>query len=135
MSSFAEVFRDKGINLTNSRKAIFEVLENSDTHLTVAEIYEQSKLLDKHIGLATIYRTLNMLCELGLVEKHEFENHDAIYEKADADAKHHHHIINVETGDLAEFVNDEIDELLREIAKKYGFKMLGHKIEIYGEKL
>ncbi len=81
MSLFEKVFKEKGINMTSSRRALFQVLENSKNHLTVDEILNRARKKDKTLGLATVYRTLNMLCELGLIEKHEFPNLEPAYEK------------------------------------------------------
>ena len=80
MSLFEKVFKEKGINMTSSRRALFQVLENSKNHLTVDEILNRARKKDKTLGLATVYRTLNMLCELGLIEKHEFPNLEPAYE-------------------------------------------------------
>ncbi len=115
MSLFEKVFKEKGINMTSSRRALFQVLENSKNHLTVDEI-------------------LNMLCELGLIEKHEFPNLEPAYEKVSGKARHHHHIIDMGDGAVTEFAADELDAILEKIAAAHGYKMLGHKIEIYGEK-
>ena len=110
------------------------MLENSKTHLTVDEILNRARKKDKTLGLATVYRTLNMLCELGLIEKHEFPNLEPAYEKVSGEVHHHHHIIDMGDGAVTEFAADELDVILEKIAAAHGYKMLGHKIEIYGEK-
>ena len=135
MSLFEKVFKEKGINMTSSRRALFQVLENSKNHLTVDEILNRARKKDKTLGLATVYRTLNMLCELGLIEKHEFPNLEPAYEKVSGEARHHHHIIDMGDGAVTEFAADELDVILEKIAAAHGYKMLGHKIEIYGEKI
>ena len=84
--------------------------------------------------METVYRTLNMLCDLGLAEKHEFPNIDAVYEKTGAGNGHHHHIIDADSGRIEEFSAAELDVLLEKIAREHGYEMLGHKIEIYGKK-
>ena len=94
MSAFEQTFRQKGISLTSSRLAIFEVLENASAHMTVTDIFNAARQKDPGLGMATVYRTLNMLCDLGLAEKHEFPNIDAVYEKTGAGNGHHHHISN-----------------------------------------
>ena len=134
MRKFAETFKKKNINLTPSRTAIFDVIEKSDKHLTIEEIFSKAKKKDKTLGMATVYRTLNLLCDLSLVEKHEFDNCGIVYEKSENEDGHHHHIVDIENQNLVEFFDDEIDNLLERIAKKHGYTMLGHKLEIYGKK-
>ena len=134
MSAFEQTFRQKGISLTSSRLAIFEVLENASAHMTVTDIFNAARQKDPGLGMATVYRTLNMLCDLGLAEKHEFPNIDAVYEKTGAGNGHHHHIIDADSGRIEEFSAAELDVLLEKIAREHGYEMLGHKIEIYGKK-
>ena len=134
MSDFEQAFKERGINLTSSRLALFRVLETAETHLTVMDIFSRAKEIDKSLGLATVYRTLNTLCETGLVEKHEFPHQEPVYEKA-VNKGHHHHIVDLSDGSVVEFPADELDAVLEEIARKHGYRMLGHKIEIYGEKM
>ena len=135
MSVFEKTFREKGISLTSSRLALFSVLEKARGHLTVDEILSRARKKDRTLGLATVYRTLNLLCALGLIEKHEFPNMEATYERVSETEHHHHHIIDVRSGAITEFSADELDVVLEKIATAYGYKMQGHKIEIYGEKI
>lgn len=134
MSKFADIFRENGINITPSRMAIFEVIEKNDKHLTIEEIFDKAKKKDAKIGMATVYRTMNLLCELSLVVKHEFDNCNTVYEKNHTGAGHHHHIVDIENRNIVEFIDQEIDKILEKIAKNHGYKMLGHKLEIYGKK-
>lgn len=136
MSVFEKIFKQKGISLTASRLAIFNVLENASGHMTINGIFTAAKQLDPGLGLSTVYRTVNTLCSLNLLEKHEFPDIEAVYEKTAAAAKdHHHHIIDRDNGKIEEFSSCELDNLLRKIARQNGYDMLGHKIEIYGKKL
>ncbi len=134
MSAFARIFKQKGIALTASRQAIFDVLENADTHLGVSDIFNAARQKDPGLGMATVYRTLNILCELGLIEKHEFPDLETVYEKNEKQSGHHHHIIDKDNNLIEEFSSDELDRLLEDIAHRCGYEMLGHKIEIYGRK-
>lgn len=84
--------------------------------------------------MATIYRTLNLFCDIGLIEKHDFKGCKTFYEKSDKFSFHHHHIIDTNNGEIIEFPDVEIDKLLNKICDKYGYKMLNHKVEIYAEK-
>ena len=102
--------------------------------MTVTDIFNAARQKDPGLGMATVYRTLNMLCDLGLAEKHEFPNIDAVYEKTGAGNGHHHHIIDADSGRIEEFSAAELDVLLEKIAREHGYEMLGHKIEIYGKK-
>ncbi len=135
MNIFEQTFREKGINLTASRTAIFKVLANNSAHLTVNDIFNAARQYDTKLGMATVYRTLNMLCDLGLVEKHEFPNADAVYEKCGDSGCHHHHIVDTEDGKIIEFSTPELDLLLEKTALKNGYQMLGHKVEIYAKKI
>ena len=134
MSYFEKAFMEKGIHITPSRKALFNILEKSNTHLTIDEIYLKAKKTEKTLGIATVYRTLNTLCDLGLIEKHEFPNKEITYEIS-TQKNHHHHIIDVNSNEVLEFKDENIDLILQKIAKEHGYKMLDHKIEIYGEKI
>lgn len=102
--------------------------------MTVRDIFNAAQKKDPSLGMATVYRTLNILCDLGLVEKHEFPNIDAVYEKNIQENGHHHHIVDLQSGRIEEFSTDELDALLEKIAREKGYEMLGHKIEIYGQK-
>ncbi len=133
MNNFEKTFRENGIAITSARLAIFKVIEESNEHLTISKIFEKAKEIDCKIGLATVYRTLNTLCQLSLVEKSEFLDLEPVFEKIDGD-NHHHHIVDINTTEIIEFDNKELDKLLEAIAKECGYKMLGHKIEIYGQK-
>lgn len=132
--NFIDIFRKENINITRSREAIFEVIENSNDHLTIEEIFEQARKIDSKIGLATVYRTINLMCELSLVDKHNFKDNEVRYEKNIQDSNHHHHIIDIESGDILEFFDDDIDKAIKKISKKYGFDMKDHVIEIYAKK-
>ena len=135
MSLFEKVFKEKGINMTSSRRALFQVLENSKNHLTVDEILNRARKKDKTLGLATVYRTLNMLCELGLIEKHEFPNLEPAYEKVSGEARHHHHIIDMGDGAVTEFAADELDAILEKLRRRTVIRCLGIRLKYTEKKL
>ncbi len=109
-------------------------MEDSKEHLTISQILTKAKEIDSKIGLATVYRTLNILQQLNLVEKSEFQNFEPVFEKIDSN-NHHHHLVDINTAEIKEFNSIELDNLLKQIAKDNGYEMLGHKIEIYGKKI
>ena len=136
MSLFEKVFKEKGINMTSSRRALFQVLENSKNHLTVDEILNRARKKDKTLGLATVYRTLNMLCELGLIEKHEFPNLEPAYEKVSGKARHHHHIIDM--GDGAVYITEYDFKYLpfwRKLRRRTVIRCLGIRLKYTEKKL
>lgn len=117
--------------MTTSREAIFKVIESSTKHLTCDEIFKLAKKNDNKLGLATVYRTLGLLCEMSLLSKHTFGENEPVYEKDISLKDHHHHMVDLDSGKIVEFNDDEIDELLEKIANKQGYEMVGHKVEIY----
>ncbi len=121
-----------GIRITGQRRAVVRVLEASD-HPSVAELHAQASKIDPNISIATVYRTLNLLEEIGLVEKHDFGDGLARYENAGR--KHHDHLIDIESGEVIEFVNKEIEELQKEVARELGFELCGHRMELFGVRI
>ena len=120
----------KGIKLTGQRQIIAQVIAESDDHPNVDEIYQRANLLDPKIGIATIYRTVRLFEELGVIEKLEI-NGKARYEISDDN--HHHHLINIKTGEIIEFENEELEKLKVKIATDLGFELVDHKLELYGK--
>jgi len=120
---------DRGMKMTEQRKIIAKVISESPDHPDVEEVHQRSIKVDKGIGIATVYRTLRLLDDAGIVEKHDFGDGRARYEEIQDD--HHDHLINIKTGEIIEFVDDEIEKLQVEIAKKYGFKLVDHRLELY----
>ena len=123
---------DKGVKLTDQRKIIAKVMTESDDHPDVDELYGRVSKIDSKISIATVYRTVKLFEESGIVAKHAFKGDKARYEKLDE--SHHDHLIDVKTGEIIEFVDAEIEELQKKVAEKYGYKLVDHKLELYGVK-
>jgi len=119
-----------GLRLTEQRRVIAQVLESSEDHPDVEELYVRASAVDPRISLATVYRTVKLFEESGILEKLEFRDGRARYEDADRD--HHDHLIDLHSGEVIEFVDEEIEELQDRIAKKLGYDLKGHRLELYG---
>lgn len=124
---------DKGLRITKQRKVIAKVLGESEDHPDVEALHRRASRVDPNISIATVYRTLRLFEEAGILERHEFGDGRSRYEAA-SDA-HHDHLIDVETGDVIEFVDEELEELQRRIAEKLGFRLVDHRMELYGVKV
>ncbi len=123
---------DKGVKLTDQRKIIAKVMSVSDDHPDVDELYKRVSKIDLRISIATIYRTVKLFEECGILTKHEFRGGKARYEKLNE--SHHDHLIDIKTGEIIEFVDDEIEKLQKKVAEKYGYELVDHKLELYGVK-
>ena len=121
-----------GLRLTEQRRTIALVLEEADDHPDVEELYNRASTVDPRISLATVYRTVKLFEESGILEKLEFLDGRARYE--DAEREHHDHLIDLNSGDVIEFVDEEIEELQERIARKLGYDLKGHNLELYGVK-
>ena len=132
MDTKSIIFRceDQGLRMTDQRRTIATILDSVIDHPDVEELHRRINKVDKSISLATVYRTVKLFEELGILEKLEFGDGRARYE--DADREHHDHLINVQNGEVIEFINSDIEKLQEKIAKELGFKLLGHKLELYG---
>ena len=132
MDTKSIIFRceDQGLRMTDQRRTIATILDSVIDHPDVEELYGRINKVDKSISLATVYRTVKLFEELGILEKLEFGDGRARYE--DADREHHDHLINVQNGEVIEFVNSDIEKIQEKIAQELGFKLLGHKLELYG---
>lgn len=120
----------KGLRMTNQRKTIAHILEASDDHPDVEELYARASAQDASISIATVYRTVKLFEEAGILDKLEFGDGRARYE--DAEREHHDHLIDMNSGEVIEFVDTEIEALQDKIAEKLGYKLIGHKLELYG---
>ncbi len=120
----------KGLRLTEQRRVVAAVLEQADDHPDVEELYRRASRIDAKISLATVYRTVKLFEDWGLLEKHEFGDGRARYETSDRD--HHDHLIDVNSGEVIEFVDEEIEALQEKIARKLGYELRGHRLELYG---
>ena len=123
---------NKGVKLTDQRKIIAKVMSVSDDHPDVDELYKRASKIDSRISIATVYRTVKLFEESGILAKHEFKGGKARYEKLNE--SHHDHLIDIKTGEIIEFVDDEIEKLQKKVAEKYGYKLVDHKLELYGVK-
>jgi Fur family ferric uptake transcriptional regulator len=121
---------NKGLRLTGQRRTIATVLEDSDDHPDVEDLYERASAQDDGISLATVYRTVKLFEEAGILDRVEFGDGRARYEDAERD--HHDHLIDLTTGQVIEFVDPDIEALQEKIAAKLGFKLKGHRLELYG---
>ncbi len=124
--------KERGLRLTEQRRLVAKVLTNADDHPTAEEVFERVARFDDRISLATVYRTLRLFSEIGIISAYDFRDGRARYEVADND--HHDHLIDIETGDVIEFVDDEIEILQEKIAKKLGYELVDHRLELYGKK-
>ena len=123
---------DKGVKLTDQRKIIAKVMSESEDHPDVDELYKRVSKIDAKISIATVYRTVKLFEESGILTKHEFKGGKARYEELNE--SHHDHLIDIKTGEIIEFVNEEIEKLQNKVAEKYGYRLVDHKLELYGIK-
>ena len=121
---------DKGLRITEQRKTIARVLSEAEDHPDVEALHERAAVVDPKISIATVYRTVRLFEEAGILERHEFGDGRSRYEAA-SDA-HHDHLIDVETGNVIEFVNEELEALQKMIAEKLGYRLVDHRMELYG---
>ena len=122
----------KGLKLTDQRKIIAKVMSESQDHPDVDELYKRVSKINSRISIATVYRTVKLFEETEIVTKHEFKGGKARYEELSED--HHDHLIDVKSGKIIEFVDEEIEKLQKKIADKYVYKLIDHKLELYGVK-
>ncbi len=118
--------------MTAPRRTILKVLDEAEDHPSVEDVYERAKAADPSISMATVYRTLNMLDEMGVVVRHEFKENFARYE---LNTEHHHHLIDIENGEVIEFQNQEIEDMKADIARKLGYELVECRLELYGKKI
>ena len=124
---------EQGVRLTDQRKIIAETMSASNDHPDVDELHKRVNKIDKKISIATVYRTVKLFEEAGIVEKHEFKGGKARYEESPEE--HHDHLIDINSGEIIEFVDKEIEILQNKVAKKLGYKLVDHKLELYGAKM
>ena len=120
----------KGVKLTDQRKIIAKVMSEANDHPDVDELYNRVSKIDSKISIATVYRTVKLFEEAGILTKHDFKTGKARYELNDD----HNHLIDIKSGEIIEFVDEEIDRLQKKIAEKYGYTLIDHKLELYGIK-
>ena len=123
----------KGVRLTDQRKVIAKIMSESDDHPNVDELHKRVSKFDSKISIATVYRTVKLFEEAGIVEKHDFKGNKSRYERAPDE--HHDHLIDINTGEITEFVNEDIEKLQNQVAEKLGYKLVDHRFELYGSKI
>lgn len=130
ISSIEHMCVERGMKMTDQRRVIARVLSEADDHPDVEEVYRRSTLVDPRISIATVYRTVRLFEEANILARHDFGDGRARYEEVQEE--HHDHLIDLKTGKVIEFHSDEIEEIQRAIAEKFGYKLQGHRLELYG---
>jgi|TARA_B100001093_G_scaffold378535_1_gene363830 Fur family transcriptional regulator, ferric uptake regulator len=139
MIDIEEKCKTKGVRLTDQRKVIAKVMSDSKLtygskdHPDVDELHKRVSLIDKKISIATVYRTVKLLEESGIIERHDFKEGKSRYEPSTDE--HHDHLIDINSGDIIEFVDKDVEDLKNKIAQKLGYKLVDHKLELYGSKI
>lgn len=121
---------EKGMRMTDQRRVVARVLSTSTDHPDVEELYRRAHTVDPHISIATVYRTVRLFEEAGIIEKHDFRDGRSRYEEATE--SHHDHLIDMKTGQVLEFVDPEIEALQEKIAQRLGYRLVDHRLELYG---
>ena len=124
---------ERGMRMTDQRRVIARVLGEADDHPDVEEVYRRATAIDKRISIATVYRTVRLFEEAGILERHDFRDGRSRYEPV-PDA-HHDHLIDLESGDVVEFHDPEIEELQKRIAERLGYRLMDHRMELYGVRI
>ena len=121
---------DKGLRMTDQRRVIARVLAGSQDHPDVEELYRRASGVDPHISIATVYRTVRLFEEAGIIARHDFRDGRSRYEEQHDE--HHDHLIDMKTGQVVEFMDDEIERLQASIARRLGYRLIDHRLELYG---
>jgi Fur family transcriptional regulator, ferric uptake regulator len=121
---------DRGLRMTDQRRVIARVLSSAADHPDAEELHRRAAAIDPNISLATVYRTVKLFEDSGIIERHDFRDGRSRYEQSPDE--HHDHLINAKTGEVIEFKSDEIERLQVEIARKLGFRLVDHRLELYG---
>ena len=132
MSKIEDKCKQKGVRLTDQRRLIAKVMSQSSDHPDIDELHKRISKIDEKVSIATVYRTVKLFEETGIIEKHDFKGGKARYEQS-SDI-HHDHLIDVNTGEIVEFVDEEIEKLQNKVAEKLGYKLVDHRLELYGTK-
>ena len=122
----------KGVKLTDQRRIIAKIMSECEDHPDVDELYKRVSKIDSKISIATVHRTVKLFEESGILTKHEFKGEKARYEELSE--SHHDHLIDLKTGEIIEFVDEDIEKLQNKVAEKYGYELVDHKLELYGIK-
>ena len=139
MSKIEEKCKEKGVRLTDQRRVIAKVMSDSKVkygskdHPDVDELHKRVSLIDNKISIATVYRTVKLFEEAGIIERHDFKEGKSRYEPLTEE--HHDHLIDVNTGEITEFVNEDIEKLQKKVAEQLGYNLVDHRLELYGSKI
>ncbi len=130
MDRIEQLCMEKGMRMTDQRRVVARVLSSAKDHPDVEELYRRAHAVDPHISIATVYRTVRLFEEAGIIERHDFRDGRSRYEEAPD--VHHDHLIDMRTGKVIEFVDEDIEKLQNAIARRLGFKLVDHRLELYG---
>lgn len=130
-SRIEQLCKDKGLKMTGQRRVIAQVLSAAEDHPDAEQLHKRAASIDDRISLATVYRTVRLFEEAQILERHDFRDGRARFETAEDGDGHHHHIINVRTGEVVEFEDESLEALKRRIAADLGFKIVGERLELY----
>ncbi len=133
MNDIEKACLDKGMRMTGQRRTIARTIARSDDHPDVEELHQRAVKIDDNISIATVYRTVKLFEDAGILERHDFREGRARYEPVTDE--HHDHLIDMNSGEVIEFSNEKIEELQREVAKKLGYKLIDHRLELYGVRI
>ena len=132
MSKIEDKCKQRGVRLTDQRRLIAKVMNQSSDHPDVDELHKRISKIDEKVSIATVYRTVKLFEESGIIEKHDFKGGKARYEQSPD--IHHDHLIDINTGEIVEFTDEEIEKLQNKVAEKLGYKLVDHRLELYGTK-
>lgn len=130
MTRIEQLCAEKGLRMTEQRRIIARVLSEAADHPDADDLHRRASSVDPHISLATVYRTLKLFADIGILERHDFRNGRSRYEEVPE--SHHDHLIDVQSGHVIEFRNEEIEKLQRRVAEELGFELVDHRLELYG---
>ncbi|HEX7726113.1 MAG TPA: Fur family transcriptional regulator [Rhizomicrobium sp.] len=130
MTRIEQLCADKGLRMTEQRRVIARVLSEAEDHPDAEELYRRASAIDPHISIATVYRTVKLFEDAGILERHDFRDGRSRYEEVPD--SHHDHLIDLQTGRVIEFRNEDIERLQRLIAEELGFELVDHRLELYG---
>ncbi len=125
-----EMCAHKGMRMTEQRRVIADVIQSAEDHPDVEELYRRASGIDPKISISTVYRTVKLFEDSGIIERHDFRDGRSRYETVSDE--HHDHLIDLRTGDVIEFRSEEIEKMQEEVARKLGFKLVDHRLELYG---
>jgi Fur family ferric uptake transcriptional regulator len=133
MNRIEQACQERGMRMTEQRRVIAQVIAESEDHPDVEELYRRASAVDNRISIATVYRTVKLFEDAGILERHEFRDGRARYEEASD--RHHDHLIDLNSGDVIEFRNEDIERLQESVARELGYRLVDHRLELYAVRL